>query len=115
VNVILGLGFALSVSLLGCATPGASSTELESVKVVDHVDTYSCKFLSLVSGSFSAPWDSAENMVDGALKDARVQAGTQGADTVVVQGSPQILFNSESKQRESVVTVNAYRCKKQSQ
>ena len=97
---------------MGCASLGVPSSDPSLVKVMDKVDSYSCKFLALVSGSFSTPWDSADNMVEGAVSDARSQAAIHGADTIVLQGSPQIVFNSEAKQRESVVTANAYKCKK---
>jgi hypothetical protein len=86
--------------------------DAETVKVSDKVDSYACKFIGVVSGFYSTPWNSAESMVDGAMRDARARAAEQQATNVVLQGSPQIIFNSESKEREATVTVNAYLCKK---
>ncbi len=100
------------VILTGCSSLGTSASgNPDPVKVLDKVDSYKCKFLGLVSGTYTVTWDEASHMVEGAMLDARSRASELKANTVVLQGSPQIIYNSESKQREADVTVNAYDCK----
>lgn len=96
-----------------CSTLHRHDESAKSVEVSDKIPSTSrCTFIAIVTGNETTSWADANEIVESAIEDGREQAAKKGATHVVMQGSPQIIYNAEAKRREATVTLNAYKCKK---